>query len=370
MRGAVLPEGAGPGRARKAWLLSRALYRCKHVPLGHVGAGQRRAVLRNILLAWAPFDDTEYRVALLGDSALAFGWDRSAVRALLATAAAPQGSVVWPESMLREPMANDGLRVVPCLDGIEAQAWQAQALVASRWWPKRPEPEEAQGWLRSLGAISNASDALPTGMPVAWLRRPWMELQGAGDLLSTLSRLERIAVGSAMVGFAALTAAQAHQALAAYEDRHSLQRELERGRLEAGPVLAARDRAEATGRELQGLALQSTGVLPLELLQHLADVLPARGATLKELELSGQKLRMSLELAPGVQRSAFVKDLQAGGWLTQVAEARETTNRGWIVFDAELAGHRPPAWAARTAAAASAPSQPVLPAASQAAQRP
>ncbi len=372
MRGAVLPEGAGAGRARKVWLLSRALYRCKHVPLAHVGASERRAVLRNLLLAWAPFDDSEYRVALHGDAALALAWDRGAVHAQLIAIGAPDSAVIWPESALREPMPGDGVRVLRCLDGIEAQAWRDRALVASRWWPTPPDPSEAQNWLRSLGADSSGSNVLPASTPVAWRRRPWLELQSADDLLSTTSRLERIAVGSALVGFAALSAAQAHQALAAYEERQSLQRELERIRLEAGPVLAARDRAESMARELQGLSLQLTGVLPLELLQHLADVLPARGATLKEFELSGQKLRLSLELAPDVQRSAFVKELQAGGWLTKVAEARETTNRGWIVFDAELAGYRAPATAVRAgvAASAAAPTLPVPPDAPSAAQRP
>jgi Tfp pilus assembly protein PilN len=259
------------------------------------------------------------------------------------------------------------------MEGIEAQAWNEEALVASRWWPQLPDPEEAQVWLRSLGPLSNGTDALPAAAPVTWHRRPWLELESADDLRSTSSRLERIAIGSALVGFAALSGAQAHQAFAAYDERQSLQRELERMRLEAAPVLAARDRAESMARELQGLALQLTGVLPLELLQHLSEVLPPRGVTLKELDLSGQRLRLSLELAADLQHSALVKQLQAGGWLTKVTEARDTSSRGWIVFDAELSGHRAPVVAARSVMAASAPSPaaPAPVAASQAAaQRP
>jgi hypothetical protein len=355
----VLPEGSGAGRTRKTWLLSRALYRCKHVPLGHVGAGERRAVLRNLLLAWAPFDRTDYRVALRGDHALAFAWDSDAVRGLLAAAGAPDSATVWPESLLREPLTADGLRVLQCLEGVEAQAWRQQALVATRWWPQPPGQNEAQAWLRSLGPLAGDIEALPTAAPVAWRRRPWLDVQSADELQSTSSRWERIAVGSALVGFAALSAAQAHQALAAYDERQSLQRELDRVRLEAAPVLAARDRAETMAREVQSLALQLTGVSPLELLKHLADVLPARGVTLKELELSGQKLRLSLELAADLQRSALVKDLQSGAWLTKVTEARDTSNRGWIVFEADLARHRAPAGTERAVAPVAAPPVPL-----------
>jgi Tfp pilus assembly protein PilN len=98
-------------------------------------------------------------------------------------------------------------------------------------------------------------------------------------------------------------------------------------------------------------------VLPLEVLQHLSEVLPRRGVTLKELELSGQKLRLALELTPEVQRSALVKELQAGGWFNKVSEARDGASRGWILFETELAGQPAPAARVRppTAAAAAPP---------------
>mgnify|MGYP003543952183 CR=1 FL=1 len=67
-------------------------------------------------------------------------------------------------------------------------------------------------------------------------------------------------------------------------------------------------------------------------------------------------------------RSALVKDLQSGAWLTKVTEARDTSNRGWIVFEADLARHRAPAGTERPAAAVAAPPVPlaVQPAAPQA----
>ena len=335
-------------------MLSRALYRCKQVLLGHVGAGERRAVLRNLLLAWAPFDRSDYRVALQGDTALAFAWDSDVVKTLLAAAGASAAAAVLPEGLLRDPMARDGVRTLVCLEGVEAQLWRKQALVATRWWPDMPQRPDAEVWLRSLGAGASGFAVLPDAAPVAWRRRPWLDLQDADQLLSTLSRMERIVVGAALLGFAALAGAQAHVVIAAHDERQSLQRELERLRLEVAPMLAARERAESMARELQSLAQQLTGVLPLELLQYLSDVLPARGVTLKELELSGRKLRLALEAAPDAQRSALVKDLQTGGWLTQVVEARDASNRGWVPFEAELAGYRAPPVPARVAAAASA----------------
>lgn len=351
------PSGISAVREYKHWWLSRALYRCKALPLGQVAPGERRAVLRNLLLAWAPFDQTEYRVAWQGDAALAVAWDRGVVERLLAAAGGSTSATLWPETFLRERPSKDGLRVVQCLEGVEAQLWHGGSLQATRWWPQHPEALDAQTWLRSLGPATGASD-LPALAATAWRRRPWAELQSLDGLSSTTSRLERVAVGAALVGFTALTGAQAHQVLAAYEASQAVRREHQRLLLEAAPVLAARERAETLAREAQGLAAQMSGVSPLDVLRHLSDVLPARGVTLKELELSGARLRLAVELAPELQRSTLVKDLQSAGWLTKVAEARDNSNRGWVVFDATLVGQRAPATAARPVVAEAPAPQP------------
>ena len=356
-QGAVVPSGASAARQHKHWLLSRALYRCKYLPLGQVAAGDRRAVLRNLLLAWAPFDRAEFRVVWQGEAVLALAWDRELVASLLAAAGAASTAVLWPETLMRESMAANGVRLVRCLEGFEAQAWQGGHLHASRWWSEPPAAGEAEVWLRSLGIDLSDGASLPDAQDLAWRRRPWADLQGLDGLMSTTSRLERVAVGATMAGLTALTGAQAHQVIAAYQEHQALQRDHERIQLEAAPVVAARDRAEALAREAEGLAAQLTGVLPLEALQHLDDVLPPAGVTLKELELSGTQLRLALELGADLQRGAVVKDLQSGGWLTKVNEARDGSNRGWIVFDAALLGPRPPATFVRPARVASSSSQ-------------
>lgn len=350
-----MPTGAGAARQYKHWVLSRALYRCRYLPLAHVAAGDRRAVLRNLLLAWAPFDRAEFRVVWQGEAVLALAWDRELVAGLLATAGCASPSVLWPETLMHEVMAADGVRLVRCLEGVEAQAWQGRHLHASRWWADPPTAAEAEIWLRSLGTDVSERASLPAAQELAWLRRPWAELQGLDGLMSTTSRLERVAVGATMAGLTALTGAQAHQVFAAYQERQALQSDHERIQIEAAPVAAARERAEALAREADALAAQLTGVLPLEVLQHLDDVLPPAGVTLKELELSGNQLRLALELGADLQRGGVVKDLQSGGWLTKVNEARDGSNRGWVVFDAVLLGPRPSATFVRPARAAAKP---------------
>lgn len=298
-------------------------------------------------MAWAPFDRPTYRVAWQGNDALTFAWDETGVRAMLDAVAAPAQVELLPETLMREPHRGSGVRVLNCVEGVEAQAWRDGAIVASRWWPQMPDADEALLWLRSLGSEAADATTLPPPVAVEWRRRPVQELQGLVDLRSTTSRMERVAVGTTLVALAGLGGVQAHQTWAAHAEREAVRSELDRQRREAAPVLAARDRAESAARELQALADQVTGVLPIELLQFLSDVLPPAGITLRELELTGRRVRLALELSSDVQRSQLVSDLQTGGWLTRVTEIRDSTARGWVQFEAELAGVVPPAVALR-----------------------
>lgn len=53
-----------------------------------------------------------------------------------------------PETLARMPM-KDGVRLVKCLDGVEAQIWNDSALQASRWWPEEPSEQDWVFFLRS-----------------------------------------------------------------------------------------------------------------------------------------------------------------------------------------------------------------------------
>jgi hypothetical protein len=128
----------------------------------------------------------------------------------------------------------------------------------------------------------------------------------------------------------------------AHRGLEDVRNRIEQARADAGPLLAARDRALALSAEADGLARQLTAVAPLDVLQHFADMLPPDGATLREFDLRGGMVRIALELAPHVSRSNVVRDLQAGGWFKRITEAPDSSSRGWTQFDIELLGTKPP----------------------------
>jgi hypothetical protein len=78
---------------------------------------------------------------------------------------------IYPETDLQPRPAKDGLRLIACQDGMEAQIWKEGELAASRWWVGHPPADE---WARFLVAndLSPEIQSLePQKLP--WLDRPW-----------------------------------------------------------------------------------------------------------------------------------------------------------------------------------------------------
>lgn len=323
-------------RTRSVDVVSRGLCRVKVFSLASVAAGQREVVLRNLLLAWAPFANPEYRVAMRGAQALAFAWDRAGVGG-----EARSGAV--PETLMQQPITQSGVRVLAGLDGYEGQVWQEGWLLATRWWPAAPEPAEWQLFVRSLPALAQDAPSQPPA-PVAavWQTRPWVTAKPIDDLGSGQTQLERLATLAVAGCMIAMGTGLARQGWAVLQEREALQAQAAQARLSATPVLAARDRALALRENSDALLRELTAVQPLEVLDHLARALPSTGVLLKDFELTGLRLRLGLELSGDIPRSAIIKALQAGAWFTEVVEQRELPGRPWASFDITLASAAPP----------------------------
>lgn len=338
-----MPEGAAAATV-KHWWLARSLYRVRSFHLALVPPAERRAALRNLVLAWAPFDTTATRVALRGERGLACAWDLTQVGDLLRAAGADAGAAshCLPEGLVRAPASSDGLRLLKGLDGMEAQLWSGGWPVESRWWPQSPATDDWEAFVRSVPRAGASPAVLPALEDVAWLSRPWIEAPLLAELRTGWSQLERLAVGGLTLVLLSLTAAQASEAWTLHRLGQTRQAEIDRLQRAAKPVLAARDSAQRALGRAEPLSKSLAAVQPVEVLRHLAEVLPAKGVLLREFDLSGTGLRLGLELAPEVQRSTIVRDLQAGGWIVGVTEQREAGSRSGVVFEMKLSGINPP----------------------------
>ncbi len=343
-----MPEGAVAGRVGE-WCLARPLYRVREFDLAAVPVADRRTALRNLVLAWAPFDVSAYRIGLRGDRGLAWAWDRAKVEDLLRQAGADVQAEVVPEGLLHAAMDADGMRLVTCLEGLEFEVWRDRVTIVSRWWPQLPDATEWDALRRGAPPALELPGEAPQVAEFAWLARPWLETHAQDDLAGRWTRLEAAAAGAGALVLVALTASQAGALFNVHRLSAARRAEIDRVRSEAGPVLVARDQALGAMAQLQSLAEDLTAPQPVEVLRYLARVLPPKGVILREFELNGTVLRLGLALDPEVQRSTVVKDLQSGGWLSGVRELGDAPGRGWVNFEMQLDAPSPPLGGMRNA---------------------
>lgn len=329
-------------------LLSRALYRARSFDLRGLRGADRRDALQLQLAAWAPFDSPAYRVGLRGERVLAFAWDEVSVNAGLAEAGWDPSRPLEPEGLYRPALA-EGVRLCPCLDGYEAQAWRAGLLVASQWWADTAPEAELRAFLRSHAGPGTTPTELPATSDPGWRKRPWLrvthpekagESAWAGLRLAYLGTACLLALWAGMEARAWVVASQKVAALQTQEADL-----LERLK----PMLADRDQAEQVAAKANRLTLALSGHPPLVVLEQVVAGLPAQGVQLQELNLEGRRLRLVLNLAPDVSRAAIVRQLQASGFFSEVTEARGVTASS-VVFEMAL-----PSPGASTAPTASAP---------------
>ena len=310
-------------------------------------AAERFAALGMQARAWAPFEASSYRLNIHGEEGLVVAWDSASVAADLADAGldALRCHLV-PESLLRGPGA-DGVRLVRCAEGVEGQVWREGWLCASRWWSEQPDAEE---WQLFLHASACEPDEIPALVEVSMAARPWADLRGldASDAISADKASRLLMLGGLALALAiGFVARQGWDVWQQTRQREALIAGL---RGSSAAALESRDQAMRMLAQDQQWVNWLSAPQPIEVIAALHEALGKSGAVVKDLELSGDRLRLALQLSPQAQRSGVVRDLQAGGWFKSVAEVRLESARGLMVVDMRIDGLRAPSRSAETTA--------------------
>ena len=329
--------------AQTTVVIARSRSRLRWFRLTGLPAAERLAALRLQAEAWRPFENTAARLVLSGEEGLAIAWDAAAVQQqLLANSMAPERCQFIPETLL-QPVGTEGLRLQCCAEGFEAQSWRDGFLRASRWWAN---PLTAQDWQEFVHASGAGMDAggmppqpqQPALAPSAWIKHYPLHAAAEG----AESAEQRLV----FVGALALTlvgGVLAHQLWDARQQGQSLARQIADVKSATAPVLSARDATMAVVDDVEKIAAWFALPLPVDVIGHLHDMLGRSGVLIKDLDLEGSKLRLGLQLAPNATRAGIVKDLQAGGWFTDVTEVRADNARGLLTMEMRIVGLRPPA---------------------------
>ena len=185
-----------------------------------------------------------------------------------------RGERRWiPETLLAPAPAVDGPRLLRLPHGVEGQVWERGQLEASQWWPAVPDGESWQRFLRGSGLDAGEGRVVPEPVVLPWSSAPWGERSryawaGSGaDLESVAWRTAAIvfalALGWQVVGLARWEMAS-----------RDLSRQLEQTRAKVAPLLEARERAEQTLANIDGMLSLQQPVSDYALMLAIVDALP------------------------------------------------------------------------------------------------
>lgn len=312
--------------------------------LAGIPAAERLAALRLQVDAWRPFPDMAGRLVLSGENGLAIVWDAATVQQqLLAAGLAPERCKFVPET-LTQAAGQDGLSLLRGIEGYEAQCWKDGFLRASRWWADALTARDWQEFVHASGAgrevgadLERVPDLRGPDAATPWTKHYPLHAHADDGVV-----MEQRMVLIGALGLTLAAGALAHQLWDTHRQERFLARQIAETKAAAGTVLSARDATMAAVNEVEKLAAWFAMPQPVDVIGYLHDALSRSGVQVKDLELDGDKLRLSLQLSPQATRAGIVKDLQAGSWLTDVTEVRADNARGLLTMDMRIVGPRPP----------------------------
>ncbi len=314
-------------------MISRGVIRHRAFDLSELPEADRLGALRAQLAAWEPLPDAQYLISWQGAVAQAFAIEKHRLDEVAVK------SPAWlPETLAREAYSQ-GVRMVQALDGFEGQAWKAGVLRVTRWWATRPSAQEWSLFLRQAGWAGSASTAPELESP-NW-QKPGRLPVSADQLGQVGQGNERVLVGVlalVLIGFGAMSARALWDS---FEARRQAQLALAELKVGVAPVLAARDKALASADQSAALISLLQAPRPLEVLEELLRLLPSTGL-IREADIQGMEVRVVLDLPADVSRSKVIAGLEAGGWFTQVSEARDGQPRAGLDLQMKLSSVSPP----------------------------
>lgn len=348
---ALLVDGLASRPSVRPWaraliLVGRGRCRLRWFRLSGIPPAERLAALRLQAQAWNPFDQTAGRLILMDSGGLAIAWDAQAAREqLAANGLAEDRYQLLPETLIQPPLAA-GVRLLQCIEGFEAQLWADGELRASRWWPEPLELGDWRDFVRGSGAsreegLQVALDALPAMEQTELASRPWVKHYPLHASAEGEQGVEQRLVLAGGLALCLTAGVMGHQLWDVERQAGALRSQIADVHTTAGEVLNVRDATMDQIQQVEKLANWFALPQPIDVIGHLHDRLRASGVQIKELDHEGEKLRLGVQLTPNATRAGLVKDLQSGGWFTDVTEVRADNARNLLTMEMRINGPRP-----------------------------
>lgn len=304
--------------------MSRGLCRFGRFDLQRLPAGKRASALALQLPAWAPYADPDYAISWrsgeFDGQANVWCWDRANVTARLqAYGLAGRAFAIVPESALR-PSLGDGVHLLRCIEGFEAQHWRRGELLNSRWWANQPVASAQLAFQRDCGLLPDElREDLPLqDFPLA--RKAETALVPAGRSSGSLKWAELATYGVLVLALGLPGLFMLVQQWRLTQARSAADSELAQVSERAKGILSAREVALDAADQVRALVDLETYPGPLVYMLAMARSLPEGGGSIvREWEMNEGKLRIVVASpTQEISGAEHVKALEQTGLFTDV----------------------------------------------------
>ncbi len=163
----IFPEASF---GRRIWVMARSLCLYKLFSLEGIPAQERRNALNIQIRRWSPYTDFGSYIIWRRDRACVWIWNESERLAAAASNGIKPGPAL-PETVL-QPQAEDGIRIVACVDGYDMQLWDKEGdLLGSYWRSETPDRAAIERFLTIHDIDPSADTPGPEFIPFS--TRPW-----------------------------------------------------------------------------------------------------------------------------------------------------------------------------------------------------
>jgi len=274
-------------------VLTRALCRYNRFDLSRLPAAKRRAALALQLPQWSPFSDSNYAIVWHEGVASVWCWDNGRVNAeILKHAKTAKSHQIIPETLLRSPLQG-GMRLVKCMDGVEGQYWLDSQLIASRWWPERPDESAWLSFQRDCGVPPEQQISATALQELPLQRYSWAKFS---NLIGSQDEIPLVEV----MAYSALVLALGLPTLYLNVEHYQIKRaissradELASIKRQASAVFTAREAALEIATRVKSIESIERFPQSLVLMAAVANALPKdSGAFVREWEMTDDRLKI------------------------------------------------------------------------------
>ncbi|MEK7990614.1 MAG: hypothetical protein VSS52_006375 [Thiotrichaceae bacterium] len=274
---------------KREWIIARSLCFYRLFDLTTIPAARRSEALKLKIRQWTPLSHYANYIVWQGAIAQVWIWD-SAIQTEQQQELKIKSAYAIPETLLHAKL-QDGIQLIQCIEGVEAQYWQDDILKHSRWWATEPNLKQWSGFQR-ICSLAIDSD-IPQPMDSPLLNKPWAYHRTSINTMALQQESLWILLGLAIfvvtLAWFSVKIIKWQQAITLIEQK------IEALNNDATPILTAKTKAMQGKQAADKLIKLNPYPHQLDLMGQVIEALPSETVTLVAWRYELGKLSFTVE---------------------------------------------------------------------------